>query len=754
MTEFEIKGKFTADTSDFQNELSKLENNDISLATSNQTLPSNLVELSNIYKVQNDAMRDMNFQIATVNQQFENSISALQSFTQLLNNTSPFENSKLIEGNAHEENPSFSDSAQKMLVGEFEKSLPQIVYNFKQLSNSLSDVRQELPTTKSILPSIDKEKNQDLLDQTKQKTLLNLFSGGSQFVGNLIDGNVGGGVVSAFNNTATTMGNVSKVAELSGMGNMASVLSKVIPGIAIAGMVAGTAKKANDKYKESESLINNTGKAFTFDGDSDTNFYYYKRINDYNVGTGLNNDDFNQYVQTLAKQGITDVDTAGRSAREALKWAYATNGDESQYINLAGKMARYGGSTSIGNDFAYLYGAAKASGLDNTQMGEFLMGIESVMEDGIAKGFTRSAKDVADTMVMFSKLSNNDKFWQGERGAQRINQINSGLANATSMSTSAHVMTMQAFSSLYGDDENRRKTDLGSNYIENGGYLNDMLLMEKGLNANVFSSLMKTLDVRTGGDIQAKAEYLRDITGMNYTGVSKLLQLENSVLTQKELEEAIKELEKDPENQNLETRMIQALNKFDETAKESGKEVAEKVTGVLEPIATSVDAIKEFLLNEDEPPAQPMEQKTLTPQEQTKEEVFNSGEPVDPEVTEQDIIDNEKLYSVDSIGKLWRSKRGESNKAIEFLKLNYSTDINSFLNSNNMNNTDGRQSYYDAMEEVLSKSKKYGNNTYLEDLKNYTADGFITNAELTAIKDLIQQLNATIQEGLVVQENK
>ena len=134
-----------------------------------------------------------------------------------------------------------------MLVGEFEKSLPQIVYNFKQLSNSLSDVRQELPTTKSILPSIDKEINQDLLDQTKQKTLLNLFSGGSQFVGNLIDGNVGGGVVSAFNNTATTMGNVSKVAELSGMGSLSSVLSKVIPGIAIAGMVAGTAKKANDK---------------------------------------------------------------------------------------------------------------------------------------------------------------------------------------------------------------------------------------------------------------------------------------------------------------------------------------------------------------------------------------------------------------------------------------------------------------------------------------------------------------------------
>lgn len=754
MTEFEIKGKFTADTSDFQNELSKLENNDISLATSNQTLPSNLVELSNIYKVQNDAMRDMNFQIATVNQQFENSISALQSFTQLLNNTSPFENSKLIAGNAHEENPSFSDSAQKMLVGEFEKSLPQIVYNFKQLSNSLSDVRQELPTTKSILPSIDKEKNQDLLDQTKQKTLLNLFSGGSQFVGNLIDGNVGGGVVSAFNNTATTVGNVSKVAELSGMGNMASVLSKVIPGIAIAGMVAGTAKKANDKYKESESLINNTGKAFTFDGDSDTNFYYYKRINDYNVGTGLNNDDFNQYVQTLAKQGITDVDTAGRSAREALKWAYATNGDESQYINLAGKMARYGGSTSIGNDFAYLYGAAKASGLDNTQMGEFLMGIESVMEDGIAKGFTRSAKDVADTMVMFSKLSNNDKFWQGERGAQRINQINSGLANATSMSTSAHVMTMQAFSSLYGDDENRRKADLGSNYIENGGYLNDMLLMEKGLNANVFSSLMKTLDVRTGGDIQAKAEYLRDITGMNYTGVSKLLQLENSVLTQEELEEAIKELEKDPENQNLETRMIQALNKFDETAKESGKEVAEKVTGVLEPIATSVDAIKEFLLN-DEPPAPPMEPRPLTPLEQTKEEVFNSGEPVDPEVTEQDLIDNEKKYFVNSIGSITRGKEKESQYAVDFLQSDYfKEDRDLFLNSNNMNTAEGRESYYAAMKEVLWKSKKYGNNTYLKDLKRYTGDGEITNAELTAIKDLMKQLNATIQAGLVVQENK
>lgn len=648
--------------------------------------------------------------------------------------------SETIQGNILN-NPSFSDSTQKMLVGEFEKSLPSIIYNFQQLSKSLTDLKDDVPKVRRTIQNYDKK--QEKIDETKEQLLVGLFNNGNSLSSNIIHGNMGGAVSGAFNNTADSVSKIQDIAKNNGMDTFAGILGKAIPGLLIGGAIVKGATAFSDKYSSNESIINQSGKSFNFDGSSQENFDIYKRLNNYNVGTGLDNAEFNQYVQALAKQGIKDIDSAGINAQSALKWAYATNGDENQYINLAGKMMRYGGSKDIGNDFSYLYGAAKASGLEDTQMGEFLMGIEKVMEDGIAKGFTRSSKEVADTMVMFSRLSNNDQFWAGERGAQRLNQINNGIASATSLSSTAHVMTLQAFSSLYGNDEERKKAALNGNYIENGGYLNDMMLMEKGLNADVFNSLMETIDKRTGGDPQAKAEYLRDITGMNYTGVSKLLQLEGKGLSQSALQSEIEKLQKDPKNQNLETRNQESLNRIAETAEEIGMGVKGLSTAALEPISQSVDAIKNFLLGDDFVPSDMSERP-----------------PTEEEVKSQEVLGDKSLYSdiedstyVDKIGGVFIGKEEEAGKARQYLQKNYTEEIDAFFDKENIESGLEQQAFYEAMQKRLAEGKGDDGNDYLYALKHYTSDNVITPSEKSEIVELLDKLLYSVQ-NITLQENK
>ena len=49
--------------------------------------------------------------------------------------------------------------------------------------------------------------------------------------------------------------------------------------------------------------------------------------------------------------------------------------------------------------------------------------IEKAMEEGIAKGYTRSSKEVADTMLMFAKMSGNPNYWMGEQGQRMLSQM-------------------------------------------------------------------------------------------------------------------------------------------------------------------------------------------------------------------------------------------------------------------------------------------------------------------------------------------
>ncbi|MBQ9238080.1 MAG: hypothetical protein IJ191_02000 [Treponema sp.] len=144
--------------------------------------------------------------------------------------------------------------------------------------------------------------------------------------------------------------------------------------------------------------------------------------------TNLDLPSFIEAATDLSKYGVSDAQKANDMTRQAAMYAKYTNGDVGQYNSFIGAVSRYGGENENALDIAY--GAARASGLQNAQFGEFLEGLESVIESGISNGFVRSTEDVAGTLTMLSNLSGGSEFWKGEQGAQRLNQINSGLVNA------------------------------------------------------------------------------------------------------------------------------------------------------------------------------------------------------------------------------------------------------------------------------------------------------------------------------------
>ena len=257
-------------------------------------------------------------------------------------------------------------------------------------------------------------------------------------------------------------------------------------------------------------------------------------------------------------------------------------------------MSRYGGSKNVSEDFNKLVTAGYASGLESSQIPEFLSGIQKVMEDGIAKGFERSATEVADTLLMFSKMSGGNAFWQGEQGAKLLNQVNSGIASSTALSKTEDIIVYSAIANAYkgttkdknGNIISKAEAALGDTYLKDGGYVNTMQLIEQGINSDNFGSIMDALDSSYGNNTEAKIEALRKMTGLNYTGAARLLNLDRNAGST-----AINGVLTSPENQNKETRYQEAVNKISESVIKIGEGTAELKIKDMSRIANLVSGI-------------------------------------------------------------------------------------------------------------------------------------------------------------------
>ena len=485
------------------------------------------------------------------------------------------------------------------LFKEFGSLMPEIIKNFRMMNDAVVRNTQNLPAIRNQITSEEqrRKRTSSLLDQGT----LAVINNGTGIVQSYANGNFGGAVSGAFGGATNIMNNGAKLAENSDMRNLAASLTKLGIVTAVAGAVVKGVDTLATKYVEEMPTLFSTGRAF---GDMSNSgaMIAYQTLNAKNRGTNLNITEFQTIAQALRQQGVgnglsseAQLDLVGNIVARTGQLAYITGGDANKYASLAGLMSRYGGSKDVAGDFEKLIAAGRASGLNDTQIPEFLSGIQKVMEEGIAKGFSRSATEVASTMLMFSKMSGGNAFWQGEQGAKLISQANAGLASATGLSKTTDILAYRAINRAFGT-EKAKKDQLGSDlYLEGGGYVNNMMLLEQGLNAKNFNAIMGVIGESTDSK-EGQIERIRQMFGVNYTGASRILQLDRKAFKDDAAFDAeLKRIQNDPEMQNNETRNQKALNEIKAAVVNVGEGLAEMKIAGMELIAGEVHKIADFV---------------------------------------------------------------------------------------------------------------------------------------------------------------
>lgn len=284
-------------------------------------------------------------------------------------------------------------------------------------------------------------------------------------------------------------------------------------------------------------------------------------------GTGSDIDTFMSLANSLTRFGINDVKSAGAYTKAAINTERYTGADSQNVMNYLGTQYRYG-QNAIGN-MNYAYSAARASGLDRNQFGEFLDGLEGVIESGISKGYVKSTKEVSDTMVMFDKLSGGSKFWQGQQGFNRFNQISAGLSNATSLGNNSQLLAFQALSGVGGNP------------------IDTFTLMEKGLSVDTFKKIAGRFKNVFAGDSFSEISAWKELTGLNYTGAQQLYQMAHGDLGSI-TEGQLKQLQANPSTASEQTVVKDKLNAIAVTVSGFGGNYFEKYINSLNEIVTSL----------------------------------------------------------------------------------------------------------------------------------------------------------------------
>lgn len=274
-------------------------------------------------------------------------------------------------------------------------------------------------------------------------------------------------------------------------------------------------------------------------------------------GTGLSTEEFLSLATRQSKFGGTQSDAMAQ-ARDIAMWAQATGTDAGVIQNFLGTARRYGDNSDV---LGYASQARQAAGLTKAQNEEFLQSLQSVIEDGIANGYVKSAEDVSKTFVMFSRLSNNNPLWQGEQGAKRLAQMNAGISGATALQSVSDVIVAGAARDVLSVAGNREK------YLGNrasGTYIDEMLLMEQGNNPAMFGAIAKSVKDLEGGNYAARVERFKDIFKLNYAGAVDVAAMADKIgvggYTEQDFANEVAKMQKDRNYQSEETKWQDDIN--------------------------------------------------------------------------------------------------------------------------------------------------------------------------------------------------
>lgn len=288
-------------------------------------------------------------------------------------------------------------------------------------------------------------------------------------------------------------------------------------------------------------------------------------------------------------------------AAENAKFAYANSADMRLVQDLRGTARKFGDkddATKMANSVLVNSGASKG------QMDEFLQAMKSVMEDGIANGFLKSSRDVAESMTMFARLSGNNPFWTGEQGAKRMINMGNAISSATALGdTKDAIMFSAAQDALANMDDADKAKYVGSGKDWNGTYIDTQLMLEQGVTVPFMNSYFDKINNLYGeGDVRGKVEeYKRDFN-LNYTGATQLYEMagkRDTFKTDEEYKKAVDEILENKDYLDNETRLVNATEAIQEAMVNIGKETFDiEITG-LEETAKWTESIYHWLTQKD-----------------------------------------------------------------------------------------------------------------------------------------------------------
>ncbi len=390
---------------------------------------------------------------------------------------------------------------------------------------------------------------------------LESLSGMAQGIGGSL---IGAGALTGWNPVGWTLLALGGLAELGGT---------------IGNVIAGDKRADNAEQSAYERSLVHTGalnrrfaNGGTWQDNANRGMDIINKATEYAQGTTLSAYDLTDLATQMSQYGATDVNTALLQARNVAMRSNNTGVDSGVVASFLGTALRYGSGS--GDILGYTSQARQAAGLTKAQDQEFLQALQGVIEDGISSGYVKSVEDVSNTMVMFARLSDNNPMWQGQQGANRLRQMNSGIASATELQSVNDVLVLSATKSIL-DSKNldERRTILGRGAT--GTYIDNMLLMEQGNNPEMFGAIAKSIMDMENGDSSASIERVKDIFKVNYHGATDIYSMMQEYITGNMSEEnfarQVKDAQAEKDYTSDETKRNAAILNIEKQVTKSGQ---------------------------------------------------------------------------------------------------------------------------------------------------------------------------------------
>jgi hypothetical protein len=236
-------------------------------------------------------------------------------------------------------------------------------------------------------------------------------------------------------------------------------------------------------------------------------------------------------MKAAAQQGLSGME-AKEAARQVFDYERRTGADRGTLLGVSTMSARYGLGDSLRTGWAGL----GASGMASGQYNEYLRAMQRVMEDGISKGFIRSSDQVVQSLTMLSQITGNDPLWQGENGARRLMEMNTGLENATGLSSVSDIVAFRAAQQISGSES----------------YVDSMKILEQGITGEhgheLFKNYMNITSQAEGYGRDAIVERMRQTFGFNYTNADTMYNAwdKNKNITKDDWKQLIDSFKQEP----------------------------------------------------------------------------------------------------------------------------------------------------------------------------------------------------------------